>query len=109
MHLDPVGDQIGVGGIAEHDVGQALTAKSHRLDRVAGGHAAPGKFGIDEAGRDRSPLDPRHADGERQTGLVVAPSTRGHRRLRLSSASDAASLNPLVPSTVTIARAPPRP
>ena len=62
VHLDPVGDQIGMGRIADHQIGQSLPAEPEVVDPVAGRHAIGGKRAIDEIGRDRLARRPDRAD-----------------------------------------------
>ena len=94
LRLQPVGDEVGVGGIAEHHVLQPLPPRPEGADRIARRHAQLRQFAVDDARRDRPPHAPqrdqrrqhhqRHAerDAAAPAERTEAPSPAGQRLAR---------------------------
>ncbi len=83
--LDPVGDQVGLVGGAEHDIGQTLTPEAEIGDVVTRGDVALGKEAVDIVARDRLALRPQHEQRDRdqrqsrqQDDTSALAARRGH-------------------------------
>ena len=59
LGLDPVGDEIGSSGIAEHDVRQSLMARPQFRQRIARRHPGGRQRPRDVAARDRLAIEPQ--------------------------------------------------
>ena len=66
LHPDLAGGQIGVAGIADHQILENLGAEADPLDLIAGLDAAPGQLPVDIVGGDIDPQRPKHGEGDQQ-------------------------------------------
>jgi len=59
-------DEVGVLGVADHQVADLLGVKSDAVEVIAALDSAAFEFALDEVRRDRAALDPYRRDGDDQ-------------------------------------------